>query len=146
MALINVFNFETMGVLGNAQLDWLAKDLAPQKSDTPIVVFGHVPLYALYPAWGWTTSDGSKAIDMLRRFSAVTVLNGHIHQIITQARGQHHVHDRERDGVSAAGAGTAPQPGPLTVPAPELLGDIGYRSIAVDGHTITVTDRTLAGA
>jgi len=145
VALINVFNFETMGVLGNAQLEWLAKDLATQKGDTPLVVFGHVPLYALYPAWGWTTSDGAKAIDMLRRFAAVTVLNGHIHQIITKRDGNITFTTANATAYPQPAPGTAPQPGPLTVPAPELLRAIGYRSIAVDGSTITVTDRPLAG-
>jgi 3',5'-cyclic-AMP phosphodiesterase len=146
VALINVFNFETMGVLGNAQLAWLAKDLASQKNDTPVVVFGHVPLYALYPAWGWTTSDGSKAIDMLRRFSAVTVLNGHIHQIVTKRDGNITFTTANATAYPQPAPGTAPQPGPLTVPAPELLRDIGYRTVAVDGQTITVTDRPLAAA
>jgi RNA polymerase sigma factor (sigma-70 family) len=104
VALVNVFNFETMGVLGTEQLDWLAKDLAAQKRDTPIVVFGHVPLYALYPAWGWTTEDGAKAIAMLRRFSAVTVLNGHIHQIITQRDGNIAFAHGRGHRISAAGA------------------------------------------
>ena len=146
VALINVFNFETMGVLGTAQLDWLAKDLAGQKNDTPIVVFGHVPLYALYPAWGWTTSDGTKAIDMLRRFSAVTVLNGHIHQIISKRDGNITFTTANATAYPQPAPGTAPQPGPLAVPAPELLRVIGYRSVAVDGTTVTVTDRPLASA
>jgi 3',5'-cyclic-AMP phosphodiesterase len=146
VALVNVFNFETMGVLGAKQLDWLEKDLKAQKADTPIVVFGHVPLYALYPAWGWTTSDGSKAIDMLRRFSAVTVLNGHIHQIVTKRDGNITFTTANATAYPQPAPGTAPQPGPLTVPAPELLRDIGYRTVAVDGQTITVTDRPLAAA
>ena len=87
VALVNVFNFETMGLIGQAQLDWLERDLADQYPSTPVVVFGHVPLYALYPQWGWTTEDGAKALAMLRRFDHVTVLNGHIHQVITHTEG-----------------------------------------------------------
>ncbi|MBD5656158.1 MAG: metallophosphoesterase, partial [Candidatus Eremiobacteraeota bacterium] len=82
LVLVNVFNFEIDGKLGQEQLDFVTKDLAGQKASTPIVVFGHVPLYALYPAWGWTTEDGAQVLAMLQRFDAVTVLNGHIHQII----------------------------------------------------------------
>lgn len=144
VSLINVFNFETMGVLGTAQLDWLAKDLAAQKSDTPIVVFGHVPLYALYPEWGWTTEDGAKAIAMLRRFSAVTVLNGHIHQIITKRDGNISFATANATAYPQPAPGKAERPGPLTVPAPELLRDLGYRSVAVSGSTVTVSDRVLA--
>jgi Icc protein len=143
VALVNVFNDETMGVLGQAQLDWLAKDLAAQKPDTPIVVFGHVPLYALYPAWGWTTEDGAKAIAMLRRFSAVTVLNGHIHQIITQRDGNIAFATAAATAYPQPAPGTAAAPGPLLVPAPELLGRLGYRSVAVTGGHATVTDRSL---
>ena len=70
-----------MGVLGDEQLTWLQNDLAARKADTPVVVFGHVPLFAVAPEWGWTTTDGTKAIAMLKRFNAATVLNGHIHQV-----------------------------------------------------------------
>ena len=144
VALVNVFNFETMGVLGTKQLDWLQKDLAAQKPDTPIVVFGHVPLYALYPAWGWTTEDGAKAIAMLKRFSAVTVLNGHIHQIITQ-----------RDGniAFATAAATAyPQPAPGTRRGSRTADGSGAGTAGPPGLsqrvvrrkcTPTVTDRSL---
>jgi Icc protein len=144
VALVNVFNYETMGVLGSAQLEWLAKDLAAHKSDTPIVVFGHVPLYALYPAWGWTTEDGAKAIALLRRFSAVTVLNGHIHQIITKRDGNISFVTANATAYPQPAPGKAERPGPLVVPAPELLRDIGYRSVAIEGSTVTVTDRPLA--
>ena len=144
VALVNVFNYETMGVLGAAQLDWLAKDLAGRKSDTPLVVFGHVPLYALYPEWGWTTEDGAKAIAMLRRFSAVTVLNGHIHQVITKRDGNISFATANATAYPQPAPGKAEKPGPLTVPAPELLRDIGYRSVAINGATVTVTDRPLA--
>jgi 3',5'-cyclic-AMP phosphodiesterase len=143
IALVNVFNFETMGVLGAKQLDWLAKDLAAQKADTPIVVFGHVPLYALYPAWGWTTEDGAKAIAMLKRFSAVTVLNGHIHQVITQREGNIAFATAAATAYPQPAPGTAPAPGPLTVPAPELLSRLGYRNVSITSGRAAVTDRTL---
>jgi len=143
VSLVNVFNFETMGVLGSKQLDWLARDLAPQKVDTPIVVFGHVPLYALYPAWGWTTEDGSKAIAMLKRFSAVTVLNGHIHQIITQREGNIAFATAAATAYPQPAPGTAAGPGPLTVPAPELLGRLGYRTVSFMGAHAMPADRSL---
>jgi Icc protein len=146
IALVNVFNFETMGVLGTKQLDWLQKDLAKQKADTPIVVFGHVPLYALYPQWGWTTEDGAKAIAMLQRFSAVTVLNGHIHQVITKREGNISFATSDATAYPQPAPGTAPAPGPLTVPAPELLGRIGYRNVSFAAGRATVTDRTLRDA
>jgi 3',5'-cyclic-AMP phosphodiesterase len=146
ISLVNVLNFETMGVLGTKQLDWLAKDLAAQKADTPIVVFGHVPLYALYPAWGWTTEDGAKAIALLKRFSAVTVLNGHIHQIITQREGNISFATAAATAYPQPAPGTAPAPGPLTVPAPELLSHLGYRNVSFTGIHAAVSDRSLQTA
>jgi 3',5'-cyclic AMP phosphodiesterase CpdA len=130
VALVNVFNFETMGVLGSKQLDWLAKDLAPLKSDTPIVVFG-------------PTEDGAKAIAMLKRFSAVTVLNGHIHQIITQRDGNISFATAAATAYPQPAPGTAAAPGPLTVTAPELLSHLGYRSVSFTGIHAAVSDRSL---
>jgi len=143
VALVNVFNYETMGVLGAQQLAWLAQDLAQQKADTPIVVFGHVPLYALYPAWGWTTEDGAKAIAMLERFSAVTVLNGHIHQIITQRDGNISFATAAATAYPQPAPGAAAAPGPLTVPATELLGRLGYRNVTFTGTRAAISDRSL---
>jgi len=130
VALVNVFNYETMGVLGTKQLDWLAKDLAPLKSDTPIVVFG-------------PTEDGAKAIAMLKRFSAVTVLNGHIHQIITQRDGNISFATAAATAYPQPAPGTAAAPGPLTVTAPELLSHLGYRSVSFTGIHAAVSDRSL---
>ena len=144
VSLINVFNFETMGVLGTAQLAWLQKDLAAQKPTTPIVVFGHVPLWELYPKWGWTTEDGAKAIAMLHRFSAATVLNGHIHQVITKTEGNIHFATAAATSYPQPAPGTAAAPGPLTVPAPELMAAIGYRTVSFDGPAAVVVDRKLS--
>ena len=146
VALVNVFQYETMGVLGQPQLDWLQKDLAGQKNDTPIVVFGHVPLYAVYEKWGWTTEDGVKAIALLRRFAAVTVLNGHIHQVITKRDGNIAFATANATAYPQPAPGAAEKPGPLTLPAPELLRVLGYRSVQFAGAVATVTDRTLAPA
>ena len=143
VALVNVFNFETMGLLGQEQLDWLAKDLAGYKNDTPVVVFGHVPLYALYPQWGWTTEDGGKALAMLRRFSSVTVLNGHIHQIVTHREGNLRFFTAAATAYPQPAPGTAAKPGPLTVPPDRLLHVLGYRTVEFDGSAATVTDHEL---
>jgi Icc protein len=144
IALVNVFDFEKMGVLGTEQLDWLAKDLAAQKTDTPIVVFGHVPLYALYPAWGWTTDDGARALALLARFSAVTVLNGHIHQIVTHAEGNVRFFTAAPTAYPLPAPGAADHPSPLVVPPDHLLAALGYRSVALGNGAASVTDTSLA--
>ncbi len=143
VSLVNVFNFEKMGLLGSDQLTWLERDLHAQKRDTPIVVFGHVPLYALYPAWGWTTEDGAKALALLARFSAVTVLNGHIHQVLSHVEGTIAFHTAYATAYPQPAPGAAEKPGPLVVPKSQLLGMLGYRRVKVMGGATTVDESTL---
>jgi 3',5'-cyclic AMP phosphodiesterase CpdA len=133
LALVNVFNFEIDGKLGADQLDFARKDLAAQKASTPIVVFGHVPLYALYPEWGWTTEDGAQVMAMLSRFDAVTVLNGHIHQIVQHTEGNIRFATAASTAYPQPAPGTAPKPGPLKVPDDQLLHVLGYRTVEYRG-------------
>ena len=145
LSLVNVFNFEVSGKLGNDQLDFVENDLAAQKASTPIVVFAHVPLYALYPEWGWTTEDGARVIAALRRFDAVTVLNGHIHQVVTHTDGNIKFATAASTAYPQPTPGTAPKPGPLLVPHEELLSHLGYRSITLDPiEHVVFEDRPLA--
>jgi 3',5'-cyclic AMP phosphodiesterase CpdA len=143
VALVNVFNFETMGLLGTNQLEWLAKDLAALHRDTPLVVFGHVPLYALYPAWGWTTEDGAKALELLRPFANVTVLNGHIHQIVTHREGTLRFATARSTAYPQPEPGKADKPGPLAVAPDRLLGVLGFRTVEVTGDDVRFEDRAL---
>jgi len=89
VGLVNVLKYkgEGMGALGQDQIEWLEKDLAPLATSTPVVVFAHVPLWAVYPQWGWVTEDAERALTSLKRFGSVTVLNGHIHQVLTKVEG-----------------------------------------------------------
>ena len=144
VSLVNVFNFEIDGKLGPEQLDWVTKDLAAQKKSTPIVVFGHVPLYALYPKWGWTTEDGAQVISQLSRFDNVTVLNGHIHQIIQHTEGNIRFATAAATAYPQPAPGTADKPGPLKVPDDQLLSVLGYRTVELAGHDAKVADHNLA--
>jgi 3',5'-cyclic AMP phosphodiesterase CpdA len=145
VVLVNVFNFEIDGKLGQEQLDWVTQDLAAQKTSTPIVVFGHVPLYALYPQWGWTTEDGAEVLARLARFDAVTVLNGHIHQVIQHTEGNIRFATAASTAYPQPAPGTAEKPGPLLVPASSLLGAIGYRTVRLaNGGPADVADVPLA--
>ena len=143
VALINVFDFEQMGVLGNEQLTWLERDLAPLPRSRPVVVFAHVPLYALYPEWGWTTGDGAKALALLARFDAVTVLNGHIHQVIEHVEGNIRFATAHATAYPQPAPGTAPKPGPLTLPHDQLLHVLGYRTVQLHGGAGALDDVTL---
>jgi 3',5'-cyclic AMP phosphodiesterase CpdA len=145
IALVNVFNFEIDGKLGADQIAFVEKDLAAQKKTTPIVVFGHVPLYALYPEWGWTTEDGMQVLAMLHRFDSVTVLNGHIHQIVQHTEGNIRFATAASTAYPQPAPGTADKPGPLKVPDDKLLSVLGYRSVELElGKPATVTDHALA--
>jgi len=145
VALINVFDFEKMGLLGNDQLNWLRRDLASQKASTPVVVFTHAPLYALFPSWGWTTQDGSQALAMLKRFDNVTVLSGHIHQVVTHQEGNIRFATADATAYPQPAPGKADKPGPLALPHDQLLHVIGYRDVYLEqGHAAVINDRTLA--
>ncbi len=144
VSLVNVFNFEVDGKLGNEQLDFVENDLAAQKTATPIVVFAHVPLYALYPPWGWTTQDGSRVLAALRRFDAVTVLSGHIHQIVQHTEGNIRFASAAATAYPQPAPGAADKPGPLKVDDDVLLKVLGYRSVElVTGKPARVTDHAL---
>ena len=144
IVLLNVFNFEKMGLLGTDQLDWLRKDAAAVAASTPVVVFTHVPLYALYPQWGWTTEDGMSALAVLRKFDKVTVLNGHIHQVVTHNDGNITFASADATAYPQPKPGTAPKPGPVTLPHDDLLHVIGYRTVQLGASGATVEEHTLA--
>jgi 3',5'-cyclic AMP phosphodiesterase CpdA len=144
VALVNVFDFEKMGLLGNEQLAWLQSDLRAVKPSTPVVVFAHVPLYALYPEWGWTTQDGARALALLQPFERVTVLNGHIHQVITHVEGNIHFATAAATAYPQPKPGSAPKPGPVTLPHDDLLHAIGYRRVTLTDGVADLDDRILA--
>ena len=141
VVLLNVFSFEKMGLLGSEQLDWLAKDLAAVPRSRPVVVFTHVPLYALYPQWGWTTEDGAKALVLLQKFDRVTVLNGHIHQIVTHQEGNIRFASADATAYPQPKPGSAAKPGPVTLPHDALLRAIGYRTVEIDDRDLRFEDR-----
>jgi Icc protein len=147
VGLVNVLSFKTGGVgaLGAEQLDWLKKDLAGQSASTPIVVFTHIPLWALYPDWGWTTDDGAQALALLRRFGSVTVLNGHIHQVLQKVEGNITFHTAYSTAYPQPAPGSAPAPGPLKVPAEQLRSYLGLREVSWYGGSgaLAVVDSKL---
>jgi len=147
IGLVNVLNFKAggLGSLGPAQLDWLKKDVAGLSSSTPIVVFAHVPLWAVYPKWGWVTDDGEQALSSLKRFGSVTVLNGHIHQILQKVEGNISFHTALSTAFPQPAPGVGAGPGPLKVPADELRKVLGLREVTyVPGKgSLAVVDATL---
>jgi len=119
------------GHLGDDQLAWLKADLGGRSASQPIVVFTHIPLWAVYPAWGWGTDDSEQAMALLRRFGSVTVLNGHIHQVLQKVEGNISFHTARSTAFPQPAPGSAPSPGPLKVAADQLRPSLGIRTINV---------------
>ena len=145
VALVNVMNFKPngLGALGDDQLVWLEQDLKARPSSTPIVVFAHMPLWTIYEPWGWGTGDADQATTYLRRFGSVTVLNGHIHQIVQKVEGNITFHTARSTAYPQPTAGDGPGPGPLKVPSDQLPRMLGVTSIKVLEHSAVLTDATL---
>ena len=118
-----------LGNLGNEQLEWLENDLKGRATSTPIVVFAHIPLWSVYPAWGWETEDAARALDYLKRFGSVTVLNGHIHQIMQKVEGNVTFHTAMSTAFPQPAPGTAPAPGPLKVADDKLRSVLGITDV-----------------
>jgi len=131
IGLVNVLNLEAggLGQLGDEQLGWLEDDVKGLGGDTPIVVFAHIPLWTVYPQWGWGTSDSERALGYLKRFGSVTVLNGHIHQVLQKVEGNVTFHTAMSTAFPQPAPGTAPSPGPLKVPAEKLRSMLGLTSV-----------------
>ena len=147
IGLINVLEFKAggLGTLGRDQLDWVRDDLKSRSSSTPVVVFAHMPLWVIYEPWGWGTGDAGELMTYLRRFGSVTVLNGHIHQVVQKVEGHITFHTARSTAYPQPAAGVGSGPGPLTV-APEQLGKmLGVTSISRTDHpdALTVTDATI---
>ena len=147
VGLVNVLKYkgEGMGSLGDDQIAWLEKDLAPLGSSVPIVIFSHVPLWAVYPKWGWTTEDAERALASVRRFGSVTVLNGHIHQVLQKVEGTIAFHTAMSTAFPQPAPGSAPAPGPMKIPEAEARRMIGITDVTyVPGqHPLAVVDSTL---
>src|ERR1700737_3335182 len=150
IGLINVLQFKPggLGTLGAEQLAWVAADLKGRPGSTPIVVFAHMPLWTIYEPWGWGTGDADQLMSQLRRFGSVTVLNGHIHQIVQKVEGNVTFHTARSTAYPQPAAGVGAGPGPLKVSADQLPGMLGVTSVSVTGkgRSLAFNDSTLAPA
>jgi len=146
VGLSNVAAIEGLGKLGPEQLQWLEADLKGQSASRPVVVFAHIPLWSVYPDWGWGTEDSAQALTMLKPFGSVTVLNGHIHQVMQKVEGNVTFHTARSTAFPQPAPGTAKGPGPMKVPDDQLRSVLGITSVqSVTGkHSLAVVDSTLA--
>jgi hypothetical protein len=147
IGLVNVVNLKAggLGNLGAEQLEWLEQDVKGRPSSTPIVVFAHIPLWSVYPEWGWGTDDGAQALGYLKRFGSVTVLNGHIHQTMQKVEGHVTFHTATSTAFPQPAPGAAPSPGPMTVPADRLRGLLGCTDVTFvrRSHALAIVDHNL---
>ena len=147
IGLVNVLNLKAggLGSLGKDQLEWMEGDVKHLSKSTPIVVFAHMPLWSIYPEWGWGTEDSEQALGYLKKFGSVTVLNGHIHQTMQKVEGNVTFHTAASTAFPQPKPGSAPSPGPMKVPAEQLRSLLGIREVNyVQGkHALGVTDSTL---
>jgi len=147
VGLVNVLNLKAggLGSLGSDQLEWLEADLKSKSASTPIVVLAHMPLWALYPEWGWGTDDAAQALTYLKRFGSVTVLNGHIHQVMQKVEGNVSFQTARSTAFPIPAPGNGPGPNPMKVPADQLRSVLGIRRIDFTAGKLTLSDSTLAG-
>ena len=148
IGLNNSAQLEGLGAIGDEQLAWLKKDVSGLATSTPIVVFAHIPLWAVYPEWGWATKDSAQALDFLKGFGSVTVLNGHIHQTLQKVEGNVTFYSAMSTAFPQPAPGSAPAAGPMKVPAEQLRQVLGIRNVTfVAGqHRLAVMDSPLGSA
>jgi len=146
VGLNNSAQLEGLGAIGEEQLAWLKKDVSGLQASTPVVIFAHIPLWAVYPEWGWATRDSAQALDLVKRFGSVTVLNGHIHQTLQKVEGNVTFYSARSTAFPQPAPGNASAPGPMKVPAERLRQVLGIRNVAfiAGPHELAVTDSSLA--
>jgi len=147
IGLNNVMNIREggLGQLGDEQLEWMEDDLRAVSSSTPVVLFAHVPLWMVYPQWGWGTDDGGRALGYLKRFGSVTVLNGHIHQVLKKTEGNATFHTGMSTAFPQPAPGSAPKPGPMKVEAGKLRSVLGITDVNYNEgkHSLAIVDDRL---
>jgi 3',5'-cyclic AMP phosphodiesterase CpdA len=149
IGLVNVFDLKAggLGNLGAEQLEWLEADLKGRSASAPIVVFAHIPLWTVYPEWGWGTQDSAQALTYLKRFGSVTVLNGHIHQVMQKVEGNVIFHTARSTAFPQPAPGAAPSPGPMKVPDDQLRKMLGIADVTFrqNEHRLAIIDLPLQG-
>jgi 3',5'-cyclic AMP phosphodiesterase CpdA len=145
IALVNTLSLEKLGHLGADQIDFVRRDVAGLSSDTPIVVFSHIPLFAMYPAWGWSTDDALQVLSLLKRFGSVTCLNGHVHQLFSKTEGNVTFHSATTTAYPLPAPGHGPAPTPQVLPAGDLKGALGIRTVTYrqGSQALAVKDQRL---
>lgn len=149
VGLVNVVDLKAggLGNLGSDQLAWLENDLKNRTPSTPIVVFAHIPLWTVYEQWGWGTQDSARVLASLKRFGSVTVLNGHIHQVMQKVEGNVTFHTAMSTAFPQPAPGSAPSPGPMKVGDEKLRSLLGITDVTFKrgNQRLAIIDAPLEG-
>lgn len=146
ISLVNTTSVDALGHLGPDQLEFVRRDIAGLSSETPVILFSHIPLFAMYPKWGWSTDDAVRLLAMFRRFGSVTCLNGHVHQLFKKVEGNVTFHSAAPTCYPLPAPGAAPAPLPVTLPAGKLAPALGVRTVSYQAGTgnLAVADEQLS--
>jgi Icc protein len=146
ISLVNTTSVDALGHLGADQLDFVRRDVAGLSSETPVILFSHIPLFAMYPAWGWSTDDAVKLLAMFRRFGSVTCLNGHVHQLFKKTEGNVTFLSAAPTCYPLPAPGHGPAPLPVTLPAGKLTSALGVRTVSYQtgSKNLAIADEQLA--
>jgi 3',5'-cyclic AMP phosphodiesterase CpdA len=145
LSVVNTIGLQGLGHLGDEQLAFIRNDLAAQSSETPIVVFSHIPLFDMYAPWGWGTDDAPPVLALLKRFGSATCINGHVHQIVTKTEGNVTFHTAAPTAFPLPKPGEGPAPQPVVLAPDQLQAALGVRSVRhrQGAHRLAVTDDRL---
>jgi 3',5'-cyclic AMP phosphodiesterase CpdA len=145
ISLVNTTNVDALGHLGPDQLDFVRRDVAGLSAETPVILFSHIPLFAMYPKWGWSTDDAMRLLALFRRFGSVTSLNGHVHQLFTKTEGNVTFHSAAPTCYPLPVPGHAAAPLPVTLPAGRLSTALGVRTVTYQSGTknLAIADEQL---
>jgi hypothetical protein len=101
----------------------------------------------VYPDWGWGTEDGGRALELLKGFGSVTVLNGHIHQVMQKVEGNVTFHTARSTAFPQPAPGAAPSPGPMKVDDGKLRSMLGIADITFkqNEQRLAIVDTPLQG-
>jgi Icc protein len=96
----------------------------------------------------WGTDDSAQALSYLKRFGSVSVLNGHIHQVMQKIEGHVTFHTAMSTAFPQPAPGSAPSPGPMKVEADRLKKVLGIARMSFHdvNHPIALTDVPLEEA
>jgi 3',5'-cyclic AMP phosphodiesterase CpdA len=66
--------------VGEKQLRFVSSTLSNWPKSAPVLIFTHTPLYEYYPPWNFWVRDWREVHELLKPYTNVTNVHGHVHQ------------------------------------------------------------------